>query len=182
MTRGNLSPTAKNCTCPQAARIHIMRRANLILPLILLLACGAPAQDGTTFSGTCVKVLDGDSIIVRTSDGNLEVRLEGIDAPEHGQDFGEEAKAETRKLVLDKEVRWEVRRIDEHGRSVARVFVEGQDLGLMLVKAGVAWKYKYSNDFLLARAEKEARRAKLGLWALPNPVKPWRWRKQHPLL
>jgi endonuclease YncB( thermonuclease family) len=152
-----------------------------ILFLLLLAACD-PASPAESFAGTCVKVLDGDSIIVRTSDGNLEVRLEGIDAPEHGQDFGEEAKAEARRLALDKKVRGEVRRIDEYGRSVARVYVEGQDLGLMLVKAGAAWKYKYSNDFLLASAEKEARRTKRGLWALPNPVQPWKWRKQHPLL
>ena len=153
---------------------------SLILCIALLCACGTPAQGGDTFTGVCVKVLDGDSIIVRTPKGDLEVRLEGIDAPEHGQDYGEESKAETRRLVLGKRVRGEVKEIDKFGRSVARVYVDEQDLCLMLVKAGAAWKYKYSYDFLLARAEKEARKAKRGLWALPHPEQPWRWRKEHP--
>jgi len=158
----------------------LKHRLSSILFIALLIACGAPAQDGTSFTGVCVKVLDGDSIIVRTTDGELEVRLEGIDAPEHGQDYGEEAKAEIRALVLGKAVMGEVRRIDEYGRTVARVSLEDHDLGLALVKAGAAWKYRYSSDFLLARAEKEARKAKRGLWARPKPMPPWTWRKQHP--
>jgi micrococcal nuclease len=151
-----------------------------ILFLLLLCACGLSAQGGDSFTGVCVGVLDGDSIIVDTGHGKLEVRLEGIDAPEHGQEYGEESKEETRKLVLGKRVSGTIKDVDDYGRTVARIYVDDRDLCLMLVQAGAAWKYKYSKDFLLARAEKEARRARRGLWALPHPIQPWAWRKQHP--
>ncbi|MCY2987044.1 MAG: lamin tail domain-containing protein [Planctomycetota bacterium] len=36
---------------------------------------------------------------------------------------------------------------------------------------------KYSKDQALAKLEAEARQSKLGLWADPNPVPPWDWRK-----
>jgi endonuclease YncB( thermonuclease family) len=32
---------------------------------------------------------------------------------------------------------------------------------------------------MLAEAEELARRAKRGLWSMPNPVPPWEYRKMH---
>ena len=47
-----------------------------------------------------------------------------------------------------------------------------------MVQEGWAWHYvQYSKDALLAKAEKEAREAKRGLWAGPNPIPPWEYRK-----
>jgi len=47
-----------------------------------------------------------------------------------------------------------------------------------MVAEGYAWHYKqYSKDADLVKAEKEAREAKKGLWADPNPVPPWEYRK-----
>jgi len=57
------------------------------------------------------------------------------------------------------------------------VKADGRDLSLELVKAGMAWHYrKYSDDPVLAAAEKKARAARLGLWSMPNPVPPWEFR------
>ena len=48
----------------------------------------------------------------------------------------------------------------------------------MLVKDGWCWWYrKYApGDTVLEGLEKEAREAKKGLWADPQPVPPWEWR------
>ncbi|CAG0912171.1 unnamed protein product, partial [Cyprideis torosa] len=41
-----------------------------------------------------------------------------------------------------------------------------------------AWHYrKYSKDPNLQALEDEARKAKRGLWADPDPVAPWDWRR-----
>ena len=48
-----------------------------------------------------------------------------------------------------------------------------------LLSAGLAWHYKqYSRDPEMAKLEFQARSAKRGLWAEPNPVPPWEWRKR----
>ena len=41
------------------------------------------------------------------------------------------------------------------------------------------WHWKYAPwDTILEGLEKEAREAKKGLWADPQPVPPWAWRKR----
>lgn len=45
------------------------------------------------------------------------------------------------------------------------------------VKRGLAWVYrKYLHDQSLLQVEDDARKAKVGLWAEPNPMPPWEYR------
>jgi endonuclease YncB( thermonuclease family) len=100
----------------------------------------------------------------------VKIRLEGIDCPELGQDFGTRAKQFTSGMVFGKDVEVKEDNLDMYGRMVARIYVEGKDLCLELVRAGLAWHYKhYSSDPVLAEAEEEARKAQKGLWSMPNP-------------
>ena len=47
------------------------------------------------------------------------------------------------------------------------------------VTDGRAWHFKrYSSDPVLAEAEVEARKAKVGLWSMPGAVPPWEWRRE----
>src|SRR5262249_13534065 len=47
-----------------------------------------------------------------------------------------------------------------------------------MVQEGLAWHYKdFSKDKDLAKAEREARKDKKGLWIDPNPIPPWQFRK-----
>jgi len=111
---------------------------------------------------------------------SVKIRLEGIDCPEMGQDFGTKAKQFTSAFVFGKDVEVKEYYPDRYGRMVARVFEGGQDVSLELVKAGLAWHYKqYSKDPVLAEAEDQARRQKKGLLSIPNPVPPWEYRRLH---
>lgn len=133
---------------------------------------------GDTYDGKCVGVADGDTISVMHAGRAVKIRLEGIDCPELGQDFGTRAKQFTSSLVFGKDVEVKEHDVDRYGRTVARVFVGDLDLSLELVKAGLAWQYKrFSSDPVLAEAEVEARNAKRGLWSMPNPVPPWVYRR-----
>jgi endonuclease YncB( thermonuclease family) len=59
------------------------------------------------------------------------------------------------------------------------VYLEDRDISLEMVKDGFAWHYKrYSKEAALADAEKEARKARRGLWADKDPVPPWEWRRE----
>jgi endonuclease YncB( thermonuclease family) len=105
------------------------------------------------------------------------VRIDAIDCPEKSQDFGERAKQFTSSLVFGKVVTVNIGKIDRYCRSVGRVIVDGKDISLELIRAGLAWHYKkYSDDPVLAKAEEDARARKVGLWSMTNPTPPWDYR------
>ena len=64
------------------------------------------------------------------------------------------------------------------------VFVDGRDVGLELIKAGLAWAYEYylpeASPEIQAQylaTETAARVSRLGLWQDNDPVPPWQFRK-----
>lgn len=139
---------------------------------LLLAVAAAP------FPARVVGVVDGDSVRVATStQQQLEIRLDGIDAPELGQDFGRRAKQHTSDLLFKREVEVEPKGLDRYGRTVARVRVGGKDASVEIIRAGYAWHFvKYSSDPELAAAERQARSEHRGLWADAAPVAPWDYR------
>src|SRR5438128_138901 len=109
-----------------------------------------------------------------------KIRLHGIDCPEKGQPFGTKAKQFTSSLAFGKGVTVHVKDTDRYGRTVADVILaDGRSLNRELVRAGLAWWYrKYApHDSTLEHLEKGARMAKHGLWADPDPIPPWEWRR-----
>lgn len=142
----------------------------------------ASAATAADFSGQVVGVLDGDTIDVLHNSQAERIRLNGIDCPEKGQAYGKKAKQFTSTLVYGKSVTIKPLRKDRHGRTVGDVLLsDGTNVSRELVKAGLAWWYRqYSKDESLHALEDEARAAKLGLWADPNPIPPWEVR--HPPL
>lgn len=153
----------------------------LCVTLLSIAACQASAGD----TGRVVRVLDGDSLIVRRPDGtDLEVRVHGIDAPEHRQPWSQRSRQALRALVADRDVRLEVVTVDTYGRSVAVVLrsSDGLDVGREMVRQGDAWVYRrYTDDATLIGLEDRAREAGIGLWSLPEPerVPPWLWRREN---
>lgn len=142
---------------------------------------GPEPAKGTTFSGKCVGVTDGDTIRVMYEGREVKVRLYGVDAPEKRQPYGAAAKKFASGMVFGKPVVVSVRDRDRYGRSVGWVKTAGGEvLNLALVRAGLAWWYRdYApNDHDIAEAQRQARRAGLGLWSQRNPVPPWEYRKQ----
>jgi endonuclease YncB( thermonuclease family) len=69
---------------------------------------------------------------------------------------------------------------DKSGRTIAdELLPDGTNVKRTLVKAGWWWYRKYApGDTVLEELETEAREAKKGLWADPQPMPPWEWRKK----
>ncbi len=170
------------------------RGRTVVASLLMLWAAGAPlgappaamaprhGQSTGGFTGRVVGVLDGDSLLVLRDGRQVEVRLYGVDAPEGGQAYGSVARRFLSNLVFGKTVAVDVRDIDRYKRSVARLTVEGADVGLEMIRAGFAWHYaRYSHDARYAEAEQAARSARRGLWQDRAPVAPWTYRlPRHP--
>jgi endonuclease YncB( thermonuclease family) len=138
------------------------------------------------FHGRVVAVQDGDSLTVRRDrGGEVRIRLEGIDAPEAGQPYGRASTRELRRLVFRRTVVVEPRKIDQYGRIVAVVTVDGIDAGLELIRSGHAWHYmayareqRPSERAAYAAAEAEARAARRGIWSEGHQQAPWEWRRE----
>jgi endonuclease YncB( thermonuclease family) len=61
-------------------------------------------------------------------------------------------------LIFGRTVDVDVRDMDRYGRLVARVTVDGRDVSLALVQAGLAWYFtRSSRDVRLTEAETHAR-------------------------
>jgi endonuclease YncB( thermonuclease family) len=149
-----------------------------LLALTLLLAFTS-ALLADELRGKVVSIADGDTITVLDADKKQnKVRLNGIDAPEKKQAFGTKSKARLGELVAGKDVVVDWKEKDKYGRIVGQVHQGSLDVNLQMVKEGLAWHYKkYSKSADLSRAEAEAKAGKKGLWADPNPVPPWEFRR-----
>lgn len=114
------------------------------------------------------QVTDGDTITV---EGGIRIRLLGIDAPERGKEFYNEAKDFLEERILHKEVKLEkdVTEKDIYGRYLRYVWLNDTLINVEIVKKGVAIaklfdpnaKYQY----LIAKAEQEAMENHVGIWA-----------------
>ena len=165
--------------------MNSMRSARQALIGITLFLASLSAMS-TEIAGRVVGVSDGDTITVLV-DGHdsVKVRLVGIDAPEKAQPFGAVSKRNLSDHVFGKIVIVETTKKDRYGRVLGRVLVNGTDVCLEQIRAGLAWHYKqYANEqpeglrASYADAERKARQEKVGLWSFPNQIPPWEFR--HP--
>ncbi|HYX30491.1 MAG TPA: thermonuclease family protein [Pyrinomonadaceae bacterium] len=139
-----------------------------------------------TLTGRVVRIADGDTItLLDAANTQHRIRLQGIDAPESRQAFGVQSKQNLSILIFDKNVTATCDKTDQYGRLVCKIVVDGKDINLEQVKAGMAWHYKeYENEQspedreLYGRAEDEARNARRGLWADANPIEPGEFRRE----
>ena len=150
----------------------------------LFLVTPAFGQD-LVIRGQCVGCHDGDSITLLTTENiQIKIRIAFLDAPELSQPFGYRAKQAMSDLVFGKDIAVYPHTIDRYGRTVAVVYVDGNDAGLELLRQGLAWTYtrylpEASADIQVSyrQAESEARSQQRGLWIDPNPLEPWLFRR-----
>ena len=148
------------------------------LALFCLLTLSAFAAD-TTIVANVVGVHDGDTLTLRALNEKLKVRLFGIDTPELGQPFGNNAKQALSQMVFGRSVTISSTGKDRYGRTLGTVFSQDKgNVNAELVRMGMAWHYRqYSNSTAMQGFEDYAKEHKIGLWADPNPIAPWDWRK-----
>jgi endonuclease YncB( thermonuclease family) len=135
--------------------------------------------------GTVRRVIDGDSLIVVLDGlGEEEIRLQGIDAPERDQPWGDEAADLLRERIQGRRVIvTHVGERDRHGRLLADIAVPDVenlwDVGITLLRQGLAWQYgENDEDSWHAEVQVLAEKNRDGLWSDPKPIPPWEWRRR----
>ena len=131
------------------------------------------------WTGRVVAVTDGDTLRVQHGAVVERVRLRGIDAPEKQQPFGPEATAQMTQLIGTAPVTVFPTGQDFFGRTLGWVFVGKTSLSAAMVERGAAWYFKRyePKNVRLPQLETSARANRVGLWAFPNPIPPWEWRR-----
>jgi endonuclease YncB( thermonuclease family) len=156
----------------------------VLLAMLIALASPLPAFSAERH-GTVVGVADGDTLmLVDANKTQYRIRLDGIDAPERTQPYGQRARQSLAALAHGRMASADCPKVDRYGRAVCRVIVEGIDLGLEQIRRGYAWHYvKYAHEQRAidreryARAESDARLTHSGLWSFSDPIAPWDYRR-----
>ncbi len=150
---------------------------NLILILLLLVAEISVSQ-----TGIVTKVSDGDTFTVLCANGQqMTIRLAGVDCPEKAQTFGSAARVFTAYEVVQKNVK--IKRVSTTSTGIVTAWIYygnkfEKDLSRELLRAGLTWHdTETDNTVALQEMEDVARAKKIGLWGLPDPERPSKYRK-----
>ena len=92
--------------------------------IVLFVLIIANVSFAEQFNGKVSKVIDGDTIWVRSDSTTIKVRLSYIDAPELKQIFGIQSKKYLTSLVLDKNVEIHSYRRDRYKRVIGEVLFQ----------------------------------------------------------
>jgi len=158
---------------------------NRSLKVIYLLTIFFIVNPAMTLAGQyqVIRVVDGDTIVIRYNGKYEKVRLLCVDTPEsvHPDEkqnipMGKVASRYTQEKLIGKyvDLEFEINRLrGNKGRLLAYVFLNGQNLNLDLVRQGLSPYYtkygkseKYDAEF--HAAEKQARKEKLNIWGDPE--------------
>ena len=142
-----------------------------------------PTKQTRTISGKVVHVADGDTLtILNVENKQTRIRLYGIDAPEKAQDFGNVSREHLAGLVAGKTIEVTVVDVDQYGRSIGRINIDGKEVAEEMLKEGMVWVYtaycKIPECKHWKELETQAKTAKIGLWSNPTAKEPWLWRKE----
>jgi len=146
--------------------------------ILFALSLSAMAQ---TITGKVVYVTDGDRLTMLDGHSRQhKVRLDGIDAPESAQAYGDKAKKSLSDMVLGRTVTVTRSKVDRDGWTIGKVTLSGRDINLEQIRRGYAWFYRAhakemstSDATAYEQAEAIAREKQSGLWAGPEPIAPW---------
>ena len=150
--------------------------------MLALVAVQVNAATRQAQSGVVMRVVDGDTVWVRTSASAqpLKVRIEGIDAPEICQPGGVQARDALKARLLGQSVTLTSGARDDYGRTIGTLHMQGQDMGRWQVAQGNAWVYSYrhrkapyADEFARAQATRR------GLFSGGQAEEPRLFRKRH---
>jgi micrococcal nuclease len=159
-----------------------------VVATVLFSCCVEEYQE--RYKAKVVRVIDGDTIVVRFDGKTERVRLIGVDTPEtkpkrnkpfeydsitnltYLAEWGLKAKNFTKRTLEGKTVELEFDRSaglrDKYGRLLAYVYINGTDFNALLIKEGYArvfvTNFKKLNHYL--KLEREAMEKGIGLWSI----------------
>lgn len=155
-----------------------------MIRLILILSIALNAENNFQIEGTVTSVIDGNTLVVTTSDGQqYPIILSGIDCPEPEQNYGMEAKHFMENLIFNKEVVVDIYGKDRLKNYIGVVLLEDSgDVRFHLLEEGLAWTSEREPVAELEVIRIRAMAGKKGLWSDDKPTPPWIFRRQQSMM
>ena len=167
------------------ARFLANKSQQLVLILVINLACMAIAIQPTLAAPMRVKVFDGDNITIVERGIKTIVHLACIDAPELLQDEGQHARKVLQNILDDEEVYIKVFKKDKFGRYTGEVLAGGQNANKVMMSMGLAHYDRLQEKDCPGYKEIEAKAQgdRLGVWVNGiNVMSPSLFRRENKLL
>jgi len=144
--------------------------------LVSLVSLGNPQEkfEGKT-AYHVIRVIDGDNVVINLDGEDTNLRLIGVDAPELGLPYSNDAKQFLANLLIGEEVYLEYgdELKDKYGRTLAYVyrspdhfFVNCEIVRQGYGRAYTKYPFKYMEEFL--SYEQKAKEHKKGLWSVKS--------------
>lgn len=156
----------------------------LFVLLALTLFCSTLSIKANTLYGRVVEVQDGKTMTVENTGRRVRVALKLAEPPDSAQPFADVARLHLSGLVLGRQVSVSYTGLGADALLLGRVFCDNRDVGLQMIRDGVAWyDPTYEGELndaerrVYADSEQAARSEHRGIWQDPAPVAPWEWRK-----
>jgi len=153
-----------------------------VLTTIFLSVIATITLSAQTLTGTVTEVIDGNTIILNSNKVTFKIRLQFIDPPEAGQPLHDVVKAHLSTLALNKRVSVGVKSVSQ-GLHIGRVYLDGRDLGMQLLRDGGAWyshpeasNHQESERLEYLSMESQAKAEKRGIWGVANITPAWELR------
>jgi len=134
----------------------------------------------TILKGKLSRTWGGDNFEVGEKEQLHYFLLVGVDCPEPGQPFFEEACDHLINTCSDHEIEMKVLRYDEYKREIGHAWVTDSsgkrvNLAIDLLSKGLGWYggEEFEGSDRYREIMESAREKKLGLWSQPNPTPPW---------
>lgn len=125
-----------------------------------------PATPASTHQWRVVGVYDGDTVTCLDENGQQQkVHLAGIDAPEGSAPYGRASREALAGMVFGRVVEVVDQGRDGSGTWIARLSVDGSDVGRQMVATGNASCDAAAADAALQAAQAAAQAQRLGIWA-----------------
>ncbi len=149
-----------------------------IVGQLLVLVATALQPTAPPWTGKAEAPIDGDTLRIRDENDKLhKVRIQGVESPEDGQPFFKAARDHLGKVTKGRELQVTEVGKDSAGYTLATIRINGQDLRIDILAAGMAWHQRSVVDDPVLEAEERGAKARhLGLWVDTDPVAPWEWR------
>jgi endonuclease YncB( thermonuclease family) len=158
----------------------MLKRSYLLFLIIFaFLASANIASAQRTFPGEVIGVVDGRTVTIKISSGQINVQLQYIDVPDNVPQMQTMVKEHLRDLAVGKMIEYRPRNIMSD-RTIGQLWSNGVDLSQQMLRDGAAWHVpsqlsgQERTEFdMYAATEAAAKNEKLGIWSAVDLKPSW---------
>ncbi len=163
-----------------------MKNLKLIAPIFIALLLTGSALAQSRFYGKVTEVIDGKTLVVEPQPQvTIRIELQYIEVPEAEQQLHNLIKNHLSGLVLNKNVEFRPKNINETAKPIGQVLLNGVDISQQMLRDGAAW-YSSAEKDIQGPAESKvyqyneslAKNEKRGVWSIADLKPAWEFRAE----